>query len=257
MIFVGMGVVMRIALTIAAAALCAGCVTTESVQFQPQAGQQAIIRDGSPGLVSERKNSLVIARPAARQLQIGGRPVFVIAIYNRTNVPQNFLISNVQVTQIVNGEAVPLKVITYEQLVEEEHTRQVFVAVATGLAAGANAYSASRAGYYNSNSTVYTPHGAYMVNTTGYSPTAAAIAQSNASAQNSEMISAVIERGQANLTTLERSVIKDDTVMPGEWCGGQLHIQPLAGDSHMKTYTIVVQVGSDRHEISVAQGNPA
>ena len=83
---------MRIALTIAAATLCAGCVTTETVQFQPQAGQQAIIRDGSPGLVSERKNSLVIVRPAARQLQIGGRPVFVLAIYNRTNVPQNFLI---------------------------------------------------------------------------------------------------------------------------------------------------------------------
>lgn len=101
----------------------------------------------------------MIVRPAARQLQIGGRPVFVLAIYNRTRVPQNFLVSNVQVTQVVSGEAVPLKVITYEQLVEEEHTRQVFAAVATGLAAGANAYSASRAGYYNSNSTVYTPHG--------------------------------------------------------------------------------------------------
>jgi hypothetical protein len=150
---------MRIVLAFAAVALCAGCVTTESVQFQPQAEQQAIIRDGTPALVSQRKNSLVIVRPAARQLQIGGRPVFVLAIYNRTRVPQNFLVSNVQVTQVVSGEAVPLKVITYEQLVEEEHTRQVFAAVATGLAAGANAYSASRAGYYNSNSTVYTPHG--------------------------------------------------------------------------------------------------
>ena len=85
------------------------------------------------------------------------------------------------------------------------------------------------------------------MNTTGYSPTAAAIAQSNASAQNAEMISDVIERGQANLA---------NTVMPGEWYGGQLHIQPLAGDSSMKNYTITVQVGSDRHEISIAQGNP-
>jgi hypothetical protein len=246
---------MRTVLAIAAAALCAGCVTTESVQFQPQADQQAIIRDGSPALVSQRKNSLVIARPAARQLQIGGRPVFVLGIYNRTNVPQNFLVSNVQVTQLVNGEAVPLKVITYEQLVEEEHTRQVFAAVATGVAAGANAYSASRAGYYNSNSTGYTPHGAYQVHTTGYSPTAAAIAQSNASAQNAELISATIERGQANLATLERAVIKDDTIMPGEWYGGQLHIQPLAGDGSMKNYTIAVQVGADRHEISIIQGN--
>ena len=196
------GIVMRTALAIAAAALCAGCVTTESVQFRPQADQQAMVRDGQPALVSQRKNSLVIVRPASRQLQKGGRPVFVLAIYNRTNVPQDFRVANVQVAQLANGEAVPVKVITYEMLVEEEHTRQVFAAIGTGLVAGANAYSASRAGYYNSNSTVYTPHGAYQVHTAGYSPTAAAIPQSNASAQNAEMISAAIERRQANLSML-------------------------------------------------------
>lgn len=197
----------------------------------------------------------MIARPAARQLQIGERPVFVLGIYNRSNVPQEFRISNVQVTQVVNGEAAPLKVITYEELVQEEHTRQMFVAVATGLAAGANAYSASRAGYYNASSTVYTPHGMYNVQTTGYSPAAAAIAQQNAASQNAEMISATIEHGQANLVNLERAVIKDDTLMPGEWYGGQLHIAPLvSGNSAEKTYTIVVQVGSDRHELNVVQG---
>jgi hypothetical protein len=246
---------MRIALALAAAALCAGCVTTESVQFQPQIDQQAITRDGSPALVSRRKNSLVIARPAARQLQIGGRPVFVLAINNLTNKPQDFRVENVQVTQIVHGEAVALKVITYEMLVQEEQTRQVFMAIGTGLVAAGNAYSASRAGYYNSNSTVYTPHGAYQVQTTGYSPTAAAIAQSNASAQNAEMISATIERGQQNMAMLERGVIKDNTLMPGEWYGGQLHISPLASDGGMKTYSIVVLVGADRHEITIVQGN--
>jgi nanoRNase/pAp phosphatase (c-di-AMP/oligoRNAs hydrolase) len=40
-------------------------------------------------------------------------------------------------------------------------------------------------------------------------PAAAAIAQSNANAQNAEMISATIERGQANMAMLERAVIKD------------------------------------------------
>ena len=73
------------------------------------------------------------------------------------------------------------------------------------------------------------------MNTTGYSPTAAAIAQSNASAQNAEMISDVIERGQANLATLEHAVIKDNTVMPGEWYGGQLHIQPVSY-THLDVY---------------------
>ena len=246
---------MRKFVALAAAALCAGCVTTETVQFRAQPDQQAITRDGQAALVSQRKNSLVIVRPAARQFQIGGRPVFVVAIYNRTNAPEEFRVANVQVAQLVHGESAPVKVITYEMLVQEEQTRQVFAALATGVAAAGNSYSASRAGYYNSSSTVYTPRGAYQVQTAGYSPTAAAIAQSNAGAQNAEMISATIERGQANMATLERSVIKDNTLMPGEWYGGQLHLAPLvAGDSPAKTYSISITVGPDRHDITVVQG---
>jgi hypothetical protein len=248
---------MRTFLGLLVALICAGCVTTEPVSFRPAAGQQAIVRDGAPALVSQRKNSIVIARPASRQLQIGGRPVFVLGIYNRTKGPLEFRVANVHVAQVVNGETTPIKVITYEELVQEEHTRQVFAAIATGVAAGANAYSASRVGYYNANSTVYTPGGTYNVHTTGYSPTANTIAQANASAQNAEMISATIERGQANLVSLERAVIKDDTLMPGEWYGGQLHLAPLVqGDSHQKNYTITVRVCPDIHELTVAQGQP-
>jgi hypothetical protein len=239
------------------AGVVAGCVTTETVQFQPRADQQAITRDGVPGLVSTRKDSIVIARPAARKFQIGGRPVFVIAIYNRSRGPEEFRVSNVSVIQNVNGNDAQLKVITYEELVSEEKTRQTLAAIGAGLAVAGNAMAASQAGYYNSNSTVYTPRGTYQVNTTGYSPTAAAIAQSNANAQNAELISATIERGQANMATLERAIIKDNTLMPGEWYGGQLHIAPLASQDGPKTYTISVAVSSDRHEIQISQGAPS
>jgi len=102
---------------------------------------------------------------------------------------------------------------------------------------------------------VFTPRGTYQVNTTGYNPAAAAIAQSNANAQNAGMISATIERGQANMAVLERSVIKDNTLLPGEWYGGQLHIAPLVSQDGAKTYTIIVTVGSDRHEIRISQGS--
>ncbi|MFZ1191944.1 MAG: hypothetical protein WCD60_20645 [Pseudolabrys sp.] len=239
------------------AAVVGGCVTTETVQFKPRADQQSITRDGVPGLVSTRKDSIVIARPAAREFQIGGRPVFVIAIYNRSKGPEEFRVSNVSVTQNVNGNDAQLRVITYEELVSEEKTRQTIAAIATGLAVAGTAISASQAGYYNANSTVYTPRGAYQVHTTGYSPAAASIAQSNANAQNAELISATIERGQANMATLERAVIKDNTLMPGEWYGGQLHIAPLASQDGPKTYTISVAVGSDRHEIQISQGTPS
>jgi hypothetical protein len=239
------------------AAAVAGCVTTETVEFKPRAEQQAITRDGVPGLVSTRKDSIVIARPAARQFQIGGRPVFVIAIYNRSKSPEDFRVSNVSVTQNVNGNDAKLKVITYEELVSEEKTRQTLAAIGAGLAVAGNSMAASQAGYFHSNSTVFTPRAAYQVQTTGYSPAAAAIAQSNANAQNAELVSATIERGQANMAMLERAVIKDNTLMPGEWYGGQLHIAPLASQDGAKTYTISVSVGSDRHDIQIAQGTPS
>jgi len=56
------------------------------------------------------------------------------------------------------------------------------------------------------------------------------------------------------MAMLERAIIKDNTLMPGEWYGGQLHIAPLASQDGPKSYTISVAVGSDRHEIQISQG---
>jgi len=238
-----------------AAATLSGCVTSETVRFDAKTNQQAMVRDGQPALVSRQRNSIVIIRPAAREMRPGARPVFVVGMYNLTKAPLDFRVSDVTVTQTVGGQAAKLEVITYETLVSEEKTRQVFQAVAVGLAAGANAAAASNAGRYSSSSTVYGPRGTYNVHTTGYDPTAAAIAQSNASAQNEAMISATIERGQANLGMLERTVIKDNTLLPGEWYGGQLHIQPLVSDSAPKTYQIALRVGADQHVISITQAS--
>ena len=245
---------MRVACVCVAAAMLSGCVTTETVQFRPKSDQQALVRDGQSALVSRRKNSIVLIRPAAREFRVGGRPVFVVGINNLSKGPLEFRVSDIQATQLLNGELAQLKVITYEELAQEERNRQIASALLVGLAAGANAVAASQAGYYNSTSTVYGPRGAYTVNTTGYSPAAAAIAQSNAAAQNETMIAATIEQGQANLANLERSVMKDNTLLPGEWYGGQLHLQPLAQSGEAKSYKIVLMVGADRHEIEVSQG---
>jgi len=244
----------------ALAALVGGCVTIETVQFQPSSTQQAMIRDGVPAIVSRQRNSIVLMRPARREFQAGARPVFVVGINNLGAAPVDFRVANVEVAQLVDGQAAPLKVVTYEQLVSEEHDRQVFRAVLVGVAAAGNAASAANAGYYHSNSTVITPRGGvYNVNTTGYNPTAASIAQNRAAAQNEAMVSATIERGQANLAALESSVIKDNTLMPGEWYGGQLHIQPLVsqGAASTKTYQITINVGPERHEFRIVQGAPA
>jgi hypothetical protein len=246
---------MRIVFACALCALVAGCVTTETVQFRPKPQQQALMRDGQAALISRRQNSIVMIRPAARQFQAGGRPVFAVAIYNLSGRPIDFRMANVQVVQTVNQQTVELKVFTFEELATEERNRQVAMAIMGGLAAGANAYSASRAGYYNNTSTVSTSRGTYQVHTTGYSPTANAIAQSNAAVQNEAMISGIVEQGQKNMAGLEQGVIKDNTLLPGEWYGGQLHLQPLAREGEgTKQYSIALLVGNERHEIDISQG---
>ena len=249
---------MRLLAPLGLAACLAGCVTGETVQFRtsnPQ--QQALMRDGQPALVSRQKNSLVLVRPAGRQIKTGGRPVFVVGIYNLSKGPVEFRVADVEVAQIYNEQSFPMSVVTYEMLVQEEKNRQFAAAVLTGVAAAGNAYSASRAGYGNYTATTTGPRGTYTTTGTYYNPTAAAVAQGNAAAQNDAMIASTIERGQINMATLEQSVIKDNTLLPGEWYGGQLHLSPptnppSGGDE--KSYSITLLVGGERHIIDVSQG---
>jgi hypothetical protein len=235
----------------------AACASYDAVQFRasnPQ--QQAMMRDGRPAISSRQKSSLVLVSPARRQIKSGSRPVYVVAIYNLARTPVDFRVSDVEVIQTVNGQPYQIAVLPYETLVQEEKNRQVAAAILTGVAAAGNAYSASQAGHGTFNATSYGPRGG-TVTTSGsyYDPTANAIAQNNAAAQNEAMISATIAQGQANLATLERSVIKDNTLMPGEWYGGQLHLAPPKDSSNdeSKSYTISVLVGSNKHVIDVTQ----
>src|SRR5215469_8836126 len=101
----GRGISMR---NIAIVALCAslgGCMTAgETISFRttnPQ--QQAMMRDGQPALVSRQKSSLVLVRPASRQLQASGRPVFVVGINNLGKQPVDFVVGQVEAVQHVAG----------------------------------------------------------------------------------------------------------------------------------------------------------
>ena len=206
------------------------------------------MRDGQPALVSRQKSSLVLVRPAARQLQANGRPVFVVGINNLGRQPIEFRVGQVEVTQHVAGTDYQMQVVTYEMLVQEEKNRQVAMAILTGVAAGANAYSASRSGYGHYT----TPSGRTG---TFYSPTANAIAVNTAAIQNEAMIATTVETGQRNMAVLEQSIIKDNTLMPGEWYGGTLHLAPPTDQAGaQKNYTIVITVGTERHVIDISQG---
>jgi hypothetical protein len=134
--------------------------------------------------------------------------MYVVAVYNLTNAPLQFLVGNVHVAQVQDAQSRSLKVYTYDELVSEERTRQAIQALGVGLAAAGNAMFAASAGNYNATANVYGPNGVSTVNIHGYDPTAAAIAQNRAATQNEAMISNAVETGQRNLVNLERTVIR-------------------------------------------------
>ena len=110
---------MRILGIVALCAALAGCVTNETVQFRasnPQ--QQAMMRDGQPALVSRQKSSLVLVRPAARQLQTNGRPVFVVGINNFVKQPAEFRVGQVEAMQHVGASDYEMQIVTYEMRVQ-------------------------------------------------------------------------------------------------------------------------------------------
>ena len=70
------------------------------------------------------------------------------------------------------------------------------------------------------NGTVYTPSGPANFTSTYYNPGAATAAQAAAGAENDAMITNTIETGRRNLAMLERTVLKDNTIIPGGKGGG-------------------------------------
>lgn len=245
---------MRVVFGLLCALACGACMQ-ETVRFAATADQQALVRDGQPALISTQANSLVMIQPAQRQFESGGRPTFVVAIHNLTKGPLDFAMRDVRATQIAGGAAVPMKVFSYEELVAEERTREVVTAVLVGAAMGADAWAASDAGYRTKTTTVNAPTGSYSYQTTSYKPSVALAAGRRSARQDERLINAAIKQGQGNLKKLEKQVLKDNTLLPGEWYGGTLQLQPLSGDASggPKTYSIALRVGPDEHRIDIVQ----
>lgn len=152
--------------------------------------------------------------------------------------------ANVSAAQLQAGTSSrSIAVVPFEKLVAEERTRQVVAAVLVGAAAAANSYSAQRASYTSSGR---------------YSPIAGAINGANADARNANMINNAAAAGELNLAALEQGVMKDNTVLPTEWVGGQLHMEAPTGTANeIKTYVITIPVGDEVHEITVSQAHGA
>ena len=240
---------------IAALALTA-CGSPQRVLLTAGPGQQSIVRQGVPALISQKKN-IVMLRPNTRLVQVSGRPAFTIAVHNHGRAPITLHETSIRAEQSNKGKSLAVRVFRYDDLVKEEQTRQALATFGAALSGAANVMAASNAGYVNTTGSVTTygpggtKYGTYSATT--YDPIRAQIAQQNANADTAANFERIRADGDANLGRLEATILKDNTVMPGEWSGGTIVLAPPeSSDDGTSNYSIIVAFGGEDHIFAVS-----
>lgn len=251
---------MRVAaswVTLFVMSIVAGCAAPETVRLEQDGNRQASVLDGRQPQVSRKPSSIVLIRPASQQFQIEGRSVYVVGIYNLTKLPLKVSMQNVSFTQMIGGRRELLKVYAYEELQSQEINRED---AATALVAQATVpqikYGSDGGNVQSTTNRPYDPpRTAVAIHSTLDDPTATALARTNTSIQNEAKAIRTIEAGRQNLIALERTVMKDHALSPGEWSGGQLHLEaPSRQDnSRPKKYFVSLLVGPDAHNIEITE----
>lgn len=216
-----------------AAAMLAGCVTQDRVSFRPtSAAQMPIYRDGRSAIVSTDSVTRVVISPKLREQGRGQRPIFVVAIQNGGSAPVNFTLATVNAELNVGGTPRPLQVISYEQLVQEERTAQITGLILGAVMIGAGAAVASGQPTYRN----------------------AVLAGSLAGAGTATMIASA-DRGEEAIGRFEETIMKDHTVLPGEWFGGQMHLEAPRDvpREQVANYRLVIRLDPDTHAFDIAQ----
>jgi hypothetical protein len=242
---------------VAAAFLLASCASQERVSLLAGEGQQSVIRDGDSALISAKQN-VVMIRPVSGSVYAGDRPAFAILIGNMTPQRIDFVPPMIRASLSGAGYAGhPIKVFSYEELVKEEHRRQVAGAVFAGLAGVARGMNAANAGYSNTYGSVSLSdnygnraYGTYSATT--YDSYRAYSAQQLATAQTSVDFQNLRATGEANLARLQGSIIKSNTILPGEMYGGQVVLEPVKHKRNETiTYVIAVNLPGETHTFTI------
>ena len=154
---------------------------------------------------------------------------------------QQFNISEGSLTATSAGAT--LQVMSYADVIKAQKRKEAWAAFFTGLAAAANSYSASQAGYsnYSGSYSAHASSGGYSANAYGsyygrsYNGGMAYLAQSNANAQNQAMFDRYASAAAVARKDLQKRSLKANTLMPGQWVLGDIRIAlPKSGDIELR-----------------------
>jgi hypothetical protein len=257
------GSILRATLPAKQLLLLTGCASSERIALVASPAQQSLTRDGVPALLSAQKQ-VVMLRPVAASVRRGDRPTFVLAVYNRAKRPAELRVANITAHHVGDGKQKPVRVFTHEELVAEARRKQTWAAVGAALSGAGGALSAANAGYSHTQGT-YTGYargpysnvsvgGTYTATT--YDPSKAYAAQAINNAQTAANFAAIEAEGQQQLSALQNTILKDNTVLPGEWIGGLVVLdEPSKGADGIARYQVNVRFGDELHSFNINQAH--
>jgi hypothetical protein len=202
------------------AALCcasvlAGCATSYDVQPVTDASETVRYNQGAATTYFDAKDIAVQVTPlgfnSQRQISFG------VAVVNKTTHPINFGYENLS---MATGGGVPIAIYDRATLERQARNRAMIAAVLVAAASGAAAAAAARNSSYTTNSTVYTPRGAYSFHSTTYDPALASANIAAATAVGGAGIYAIQNQLNATIAGLNGRILATTTINPGQSYGG-------------------------------------
>lgn len=240
--------------------LC-GCSTPLLMKGVPQSGQQVVYKDGQESLVSEMQNVVVVS-PSPERFESNKRPTFVVSVLNRGKEALVFSTESIQVTH--NKKS--LKVLTYAELKEEIESNRNLTAMltalsgalrsasATGYTYNSGSYSTNYTGNYNTYGNYGSTYGSYSGTGTGYysgytyDPAKAEAQRAAIQSETNQQIDNINTNANSALQELKQTILKKETVFPGNWHGGYIKAELLElNEKEDNTVEMTVKLNEELH----------
>ena len=233
-----------------------GCATYQ-LSGIPSDDQKCVFRDGRKTMFSQKENIVAIA---AKEKTVSGnaRLEFIVAVNNMTSDEVVFSTDNISATanNLESPDSVDLHVYSYEELVREEEKSRTWQAIGAALSGAVDSMNAANAGYsntygnysgstYSNYGTSYNTYGTYSATTYDYG--AAQAAQNAANSKMNAEMSRIGAEGKAALNELSATILKTQTVFPGEWYGGVVQVDAPSGTPAESKVDLLVTFGDDEH----------
>lgn len=249
----------RVAVGAALIALGSSSALAAKFTMQLNAGPQQISRMESGVAALDDSSAGSSVRLVQSEGDLKKRGSIELLVMNHGQAPFTFGPENVSAT-LADGTPVPI--VTYEQLVHEEKRREMWAAIAAGLAAAGNSMSAASSGYYSGTgtysgstfgtfgSTHYSAMSTGTVMVSGYDYGRAQAAQSLANAENQATFDRMAQQNAANMKSL-KAYMRTTTVDPQQMFGGTVMFDlPKAarGSRTDVRVTFVVTINGEQHK---------